>query len=171
MFRMLIERADISDLENIFAIYQRCKTKLDAEGIKQWYEHYPNLTVLQEDINAGELFKYIVDENVAAVLVLTEKQEKEYRTVKWRQAEAKILVVKRLAVDPGFQNRGIATEFMIFAEDFAVRNGYTAIRLDAHSGNKVALNFYVNRGYQEAGEVFFPGRELPFKCFEKKLPG
>ena len=169
MFRMSIERADISDLEKIFAIYQRCKSKLDAEGIRQWYEQYPNPTVLQEDIHSGELFKYVFDNKIVAAVVLTEKQEKEYETVKWQEVRKKVLVVKRLAVDPNFQGRGIAGELMVFAENFAVKNGYASIRLDAYSGNKVVLDFYKNRGYQEAGEVFFPGRNLPFKCFEKKL--
>jgi ribosomal protein S18 acetylase RimI-like enzyme len=166
---MLIEYADISDLEEILAIYQRCKTILEAEGIWQWYEGYPNITVLQGDFEAGELFKCVVDGRIIAVLVLTERQEKEYETVKWRQPEAKSLVVKRLAVEPDFQNRGIATELMKFAEDYAVKNGYTSIRLDAYSGNKTALGFYINRDYHEVGEVFFPKRQLPFKCFEKEL--
>jgi ribosomal protein S18 acetylase RimI-like enzyme len=169
MFCMSIERANISDLEKTFAIYQRCKAKLDAEGIRQWYEQYPNPTVLQEDIYSGELFKYVFDNKIVAAVVLTEKQEKEYKTVKWQQVKRKVLVVKRLAVDPDFQSRGIASELMVFAEDYAVKNGYDSIRLDAYSGNKVVLDFYKNRGYQEAGEVSFPGRNLPFKCFEKKL--
>jgi ribosomal protein S18 acetylase RimI-like enzyme len=166
---MPIEYAGISDLERILAIYQRCKTRLEAEGIKQWYEGYPNITVLRGDVDSGELFKYVVDGRIVAVLVLTEKQEKEYETVKWQQPEAKSLVVKRLAVEPDFQNRGIATELMKFAEDYAAGNGYTAIRLDAYSGNEAALNFYIDRDYHEVGEVFFPKRQLPFKCFEKEL--
>jgi len=165
---MLIEHANNSDLEEIFEIYRRCKTKLEAEGIKQWYEGYPNIEILRGDVNAGELYKCVVDGRIVAVLVLTEKQEREYETVKW-QPEANPLVIKRLAVEPGFQNRGIATELMKFAEDYAVRNGYTSIRLDAYSGNKAALDFYINRDYHEVGEVFFPKRQLPFKCFEKKL--
>jgi ribosomal protein S18 acetylase RimI-like enzyme len=166
---MLIDYAGISDLEKILAIYQRCKARLEAEGINQWYEGYPNMTVLRGDVDAGELFKYVIDGGIVAMIVLTEKQEKEYETVKWRQPEAKSLVVKRLAVEPDFQNRGIATELMKFAEDYAVRNGYTSIRLDAYSGNKAALDFYINRDYHEVGEVFFPKRKLSFKCFEKEL--
>ena len=167
---MSIEYAGISDLEKILAIYQRCKTRLEAEGIKQWYEGYPNITVLRGDVDAGELFKYVVDGRIVAVLVLTEKQEKEYETVKWQRPEARSPVVKRLAVEPDFQNRGIATELMKFAEVYTVRNGYTSIRLDAYSGNKAALDFYIKRDYHEVGEVYFPKRELPFKCFEKEIP-
>jgi ribosomal protein S18 acetylase RimI-like enzyme len=166
---MLIEYAGISDLEEILAVYQRCKMKLESEGIRQWYEGYPNITVLRGDVDVGELFKYVFDGKIVAVLVLTGKQEKEYETVKWQRPEAKSLVVKRLAVEPDFQNKGIATELMKFSEDYAVRNGYTSIRLDAYSGNKAALDFYINRDYHEVGEVVFPKRELPFKCFEKEL--
>ena len=56
-----------------------------------------------------------------------------------------------------------------FAENYAVVNGYTTIRLDAYSGNPRALHFYECRGYQKAGQLFFPGRELPFYGYEKIL--
>jgi ribosomal protein S18 acetylase RimI-like enzyme len=169
MFRMAIEPAKISDLERIFTIYQRCAAKLNAEGIRQWLEHYPSRTLLQEDIYAGEMFKYVTDSKITAVIVLTEKQEKAYEAVKWRHRDGKVIVAKRLAVDPEFQMRGIASGLMVFAEDYAAKNGYASIRLEAYCGHTVALNFYRNRNYQEVGEVHFPGRELPFKCFEKKL--
>jgi ribosomal protein S18 acetylase RimI-like enzyme len=58
---------------------------------------------------------------------------------------------------------------MDFAENYAIENNYTSIRLDAFSNNPRALRFYENRDYQRRGEVFFPGRELPFYCFEKIL--
>ena len=166
---MSIERADISDLDEIFAIYQTCVKKLDAEDILQWDEHYPSLTLLQQDIETGELFKYVVDSRIAASCVLTGKQDKEYETVKWQYADSKVLVIKRLAVEPDLRNRRIATELMTFAEGYAAEDGYTTIRLECYASNQEALNFFANRGHQKAGEVFYPRRILPFKCFEKKL--
>lgn len=166
---MLIECAEISDLETIYAIYQRCITILDAEGIRQWDELYPSPAIMQEDIEAGELFKYVIDGRIAAACALTGKQDKEYDAVKWRYPESKALVVKRLAVEPDLRKRGIATGFMKFAEDYAAKNGYTSIRLECYSSNQAALDFYRNRDCHEVGEIRYPRRELPFICFEKKL--
>jgi ribosomal protein S18 acetylase RimI-like enzyme len=83
--------------------------------------------------------------------------------------DLKVLVIKRLAVEPDLRNRRIATELMTFAEGYAAEDGYTTIRLECYASNQEALNFFANRGYQKAGEVFYPRRILPFKCFEKKL--
>jgi hypothetical protein len=58
---------------------------------------------------------------------------------------------------------------MDFAERFAEANGYASIGLNACSGNGRALRLYDRRGCTIAGQVFFPGRELPFLCMEKIL--
>jgi len=57
---------------------------------------------------------------------------------------------------------------MVFAESFAANHNFSCIRLDAYTGNPRALALYERLGYQQAGQVFFPRRELPFACFEKK---
>jgi len=58
---------------------------------------------------------------------------------------------------------------LLFAEKRAADNGYSSIRLDAYSGNAIALQLYERNGYRKRGEVFFPRRELPFICYEKLL--
>jgi hypothetical protein len=60
---------------------------------------------------------------------------------------------------------------MDFAEQRAAQGNYSSIRFDAYSGNKRVLEFYKQRGYQIRGEVNFPGRDLPFICFEKIMSG
>lgn len=58
---------------------------------------------------------------------------------------------------------------MGFAERYGIDNNFSSVRLDAYSGNKQSLQFYEKRGYQKRGEVSFPGRKLPFFCYEMAL--
>jgi len=56
---------------------------------------------------------------------------------------------------------------MDFAEAFAKEHGFSGIRLDAYTGNPLALALYERRGYHRIGQTRFPRRELPFYCCEK----
>ncbi|HBF38124.1 MAG TPA: hypothetical protein DDW50_12470 [Firmicutes bacterium] len=78
-------------------------------------------------------------------------------------------VIHRLAVNPEYQKQGIGRQLMDFAEKCALERGYTSIRLDAYSGNHRAVNLYENRGYKKVGQFFYPSREFPFYCYEKRI--
>jgi ribosomal protein S18 acetylase RimI-like enzyme len=56
---------------------------------------------------------------------------------------------------------------MDFAEQFAIDNKYTSIRLDTFSKNSRNKNFYEIRGFKRLGEIHFPKQsEFPFYCYE-----
>lgn len=81
--------------------------------------------------------------------------------------DGKVLIIHRLAVHPLFQNQGFAKRLMDFAEDYAINENFSSIRLDAYSANEKVLRFYEAREYKKRGEVYFPDRKLPFYCYEK----
>ncbi len=166
---MTIEKATISQLDNIFQIFKDCRVKMESEGIFQWTEHYPAIEIIANDIRDGYLYCLNKSEETVGVINISDIQEQEYKSVHWQNNDGKILVIHRLAVHPKFQKQGFAKKLMDFAEDYAVRNHYSSVRLDAFSGNDIVLRFYENSGYQKRGAVFFPGRELPFYCYEKQL--
>ena len=58
---------------------------------------------------------------------------------------------------------------MEFAEEFARKNDYSSIRLDAYSQNDRVLKFYNKRNYYISGKVNFPEREYHFYCMEKEI--
>ncbi len=47
------------------------------------------------------------------------------------------MVIHRLAVDPEFQGLGLSSILMKYVENYAIKNSYFAIRLDAYTGNEV----------------------------------
>jgi len=94
-------------------------------------------------------------------------QPEEYRPLRWRWTGGRVLVIHRLCVHPEWQRQGIARHLMDFAENYASDHGFACIRLDAYTGNPRALALYERRGYERAGQTFFPRRRLPFDCFER----
>jgi ribosomal protein S18 acetylase RimI-like enzyme len=166
---MEIKRAKPHQANQIFSMYKSCKSVLEAAGIFQWTVTYPSLETVERDINSKTLYSIIQNGECLGSICINSIQEIEYQMVDWACNDGKIMVIHRLAVHPRYQGRGYAKALMDFAEGYGLRNNYSSIRLDAYSKNEKSLNLYQKRGYQKMGEVFFPGRESPFFCYEKEL--
>ena len=91
-------------------------------------------------------------ERLIAVLLL---QPMSARTVKMRQ----------VAVDPEFQSRGIGTQLVRFAEDFARANGFAEIIAHARS---TAVRFYLRLGYIASGAEFIEAT-IPHRLVTRKV--
>jgi len=164
-----IERARPHEASVAMEIITLCKEQMRAGGSDQWNDYYPRLEIVQEDANAGSLYLLRNGRVYAGAICLNEAQSPEYAKVTWRYTEGRVLVIHRLCVRPERQGNGAAWKLMDFAEAFALREGYGAIRLDTYTGNLRALALYERRGYERVGQVTFPARRLPFDCFEKAV--
>jgi ribosomal protein S18 acetylase RimI-like enzyme len=166
---MRIEKANPSQLKEIFRIFIECKLSMDLAHIFQWTDNYPTIHHISGDIGNGYLHSLNHNGKSLGVINVSDIQEPEYNKIPWLDKEGKSLVIHRLAIHPNNQRQGLARMLMDFAENYAKDNGYTSVKLDAYSGNERVLRFYENRGYQKRGEVNFIGRTLPFHCYELKL--
>lgn len=166
---MIIEKATEKQLDEIFEIFAECKRSMEEENIFQWVEQYPAIHHIANDIQNGFLYSINSKGRSLGVINISTIEEPEYKTIAWSDNNGRYLVIHRLAVHPKNQKQRLAWKLMDFAENFAIENGYTSIRLDAYSGNERVLRFYTKRGYTKRGEVNFSGRVLPFFCYEKEI--
>lgn len=164
---MNYEKANISDLDEIFSLYQLATLDMRQKGIDQWDEIYPSKEILEDDILHNKMLIMRISNEIAAVIVFNENQEKEYLDGNWNSNGPKTAVVHRLCIKPHFQGYGMATEMMKYVESNLRSNGYNDIRLDAFSKNPYALKLYKKLGYKEVGETYF--RKGKFLLFEKVL--
>lgn len=163
----MIRRGVHEDLIPILEITKNCAVKMDAMGIYQWNENYPNRNAFIDDIKNNELLVFTKGALLVGCIALCTKMDDVYKDVKWLTKDVKSLYVHRLAVDPQFQKKGIGKKLMDYAEDFAKKNNFISIRLDTFSKNKNNMRFYERRGYKRLEEVFFPGQsKFPFYCYE-----
>ncbi|WP_111706975.1 GNAT family N-acetyltransferase [Lutibacter citreus] len=167
---MKIEKAVLSDLEQLYCITTSCAKHMESQGIFQWNAHYPSKNVLQNDLQLNQLWKLVKDRELIGIIVLTNIVDEEYHTVKWNSESSDNLYIHRLAVHPKFQGKGYAQKLMNFAEKFAVENKYTSIRLDTFSKNKRNQHFYEKRNYIKLESIYFQNQSsYPFYCYEKTL--
>lgn len=150
---------------------RQCALDLITKGIHQWDQSYPDLATIQNDLSKGQLYKYLIGDAVAGIVVLNEIQDPEYTDLNWITDDtSRNLIVHRLAVHPKHQGTGIARKLMDFAEKFARENKYDSIRLDTFSQNGRNQKFYDNRGYQRTGEVYLSYRDdFPYIGYELVL--
>lgn len=156
------------ELDVVHAIVKAATHHMDAQGIPQWDEIYPDRETLSKDIERQELHIIEVEDRIAGIIVLNEDQSPEYAALQWMYP-GRALVVHRLTIDPAYQRKGLATRLMDFAEETATNKGYDCIRLDAFIRNPAACALYETRGYRRAGKVHF--RKGEFYCYEKALKG
>jgi ribosomal protein S18 acetylase RimI-like enzyme len=164
---MEIVKAKTEDVPEILELIQECIRDMNANGIHQWNELYPPLKIFKSDVESGSLFAVKDRGRIAGIIVLSEKQDKEYVDIDWTDKSGKALIVHRLAVHPEFQRRGIAYKMMDFAENYAKEKGYTSIRVDTFSGNPRSLRFFEKLNYErKPGHIHFPENDEPYYCYE-----
>jgi ribosomal protein S18 acetylase RimI-like enzyme len=166
---MDIMKGQKQDISDIFDIISNCTKHMESQGVYQWNEFYPNADAIGNDIESEYGFVFKDHGKCIAYVAINEEQSPEYSQIKWVSDGRKVLVIHRLSVHPEAQGKGIAKQMLHFIEDVATKNNYSCIRLDAYSGNETALKLYENFGYQKAGQLYFPWRDLPFYCYEKNI--
>lgn len=163
----MIRKAIIQEKHIIMKLINNAINDMDAKGIYQWDDIYPDEKVIEMDLNREELHVVLDNGIIKGIIVLNEFQDEEYKEVEWQYKSERQLMVHRLCVHPQFQGMGIARQLMKYAEEYGKASGYEAIRLDSFTGNKRACKLYESLGYKIAGMVNF--RKGSFLCLEKFL--
>lgn len=163
----MIRKGKITDIPAIMLITKACAKTMINNGIYQWNEHYPNALAFKNDVKRGELYVLEINNNIEGTVVLSALMDKEYVPIKWFTKNENNLYIHRLAIHPKLQGKGYAQKLMDFAEQYAIENNYSSIRLDTFSQNKRNQKFYELRGYKRLGDIYFPLQsEHPFHCYE-----
>ncbi len=159
--------AQPSDLPEILSLFRAATVHMDEEGVFQWDEIYPDMSILSDDVAQGAMTLGWIDGRIAVAFVLEYCRQGDYESANWRYCEPCFAVLHRLCVHPDFQGKGVARKAMDYLERQVLSGDIHAIRLDAFSQNPAALYLYESLGYEKAGEVRY--RKGLFYLYEKKL--
>ncbi len=166
----MIRRAKILEIPEILEITRACSASMIHNGIYQWNQHYPSLSILETDFARKELFVLEEDETLKGLVVISTRMDEEYNDVAWCCPTSTHTYIHRLAVHPRYQGKGYARKLMDFAEAFSREKGCASVRLDTFSQNKGNQLFYEKRGYQKLSDIYFPKQSThPFHCYELVL--
>ena len=163
----MIRKGFSADIDRILEITKACAKHMIGKGIYQWNDHYPNRPAFENDINRNELYVLEIDSKIIGCIVISTVIDDEYIPVKWLTPNKNNIYIHRLAIHPEHQGNRYAQQLMNFAEQFAIENNYTSIRLDTFSQNQRNQIFYELRGYKKLEDIYFPKQsEYPFHCYE-----
>ena len=166
----MIRIAKKEEIHQIITITRACADFMSSQNIFQWNENYPSKEAFEKDLKQNELYVLIQNEKIVGCITITSKIDAEYIPIKWLTPNKNNIYIHRLAIHPKFQGKGFAQKLMDFAENFAIRNRYSSIRLDTFSKNKRNQKFYELRHYKRLGNCYFPNQsEDPFYCYELVL--
>ena len=164
---MIIQKAQLNELEEIMRMYNSCVSGMIKNNIDQWDETYPNSDVIYEDIKLGSFYVCKIDHKIVGGVNIDQLQDPTYLEINWKDNSNSFLVVHRLGVREEYWDNGIGKFLMEFAENLVRKHGLKSIRLDTYSGNPKAMNFYRKLGYEELGTIDLKPNKDKYHCFEK----
>lgn len=161
----MLKKAEMKNLDGILYLYRLCVKEMNRQGLFNWNTAYPSGQVVS-DIEKGNLYIWSEDEIIVSALALDRDQPEGYTEQNWKIKNVPYLVVHRLAVLPGLQNKGIGEKVMKDVIRIARQLSFKSIRLDVFTGNPGAVRLYEKLGYSGVGDIHFSYQKVPFRCLE-----
>ena len=166
---MIIRKAEKQDLEDIMQVYKSCVDGMIAIGIDQWDETYPNRNIIKKDLEIGDYYVGLIDNEIVAGIKIDSVQDPNYLSINWADKTNNFMVVHRLCSKTKVWNQGVGKKMMEFAERLAKKNNCFSIRLDTYINNPKAIAFYKRLGYNQLGNIKLKPEKDIYYCFEKLL--
>lgn len=155
----VFRQARASDIDSVAELFDALHDHLaGGTNYPGWIKGvYPARQDAEAGVASGELHVATLPEDGRAVgaVLLCHRPEAEYAGAPWAfdTDYSDVLVIRTLAVHPGWMRHKVGRLMMDYAAGFARENGMRAIRLDAYEGNLPALRLYEQCGYRHIGKV------------------
>lgn len=161
-------KAKVTEQSQIWEILQGAIRRRKEDGSKQWQDGYPNLEVVQKDIEEGVGYVLTEGEKVIGYSVVMVNNEPEYARIEgqWLTNDD-FIVIHRVAVSEAYLGKGLAKKIFGLIEELAVSKNIYSIKVDTNFDNGAMLAIFEKLGYVYCGEVYFRGSAR--RAYEKVL--
>lgn len=168
MQKITFQKATKNELEPIWKIIQDAIERRKKDGSNQWQDGYPNLMVLENDINNENGYVLVHENEIVGYCAILINDEPEYERIvgKWL-TNADFVVYHRVAIAEEHLGKGYAKTMLRFIEEFSIQNGISSIKVDTNFDNSAMLKLLKDFDYVYCGEVYFRGSAR--KAFEKVI--
>lgn len=146
---MFIRKAtleDIPQMQEIFAIAR--KFMAQTGNPNQWADNYPSNEQLLEDINSGDSYICMVQDQMVGTFVLRGGNDPTYKIIydgAWKN-DNPYATIHRIASNGKI--KGIFNAVM----EYALKH-FNSIRIDTHRDNKVMRNAITKAGFEYCGII------------------
>jgi GNAT superfamily N-acetyltransferase len=103
--------------------------------------------------------EWVIDDLAAGGGAIAERTRQAIGCLRWQLTASADLQVRRVAVDPQLQRRGIGRMLMLWAEREAVRRGCGGVFVGVRIALPVNIDFYRRLSYEVTGEYRHDGYE------------
>ena len=153
---MEFRRAKISDLEQIVDIIEEAKKYLKEAKVDQWQNGYPEKNDLRKDIEGGNSYVLVNENDVLATTVISLKGESTYNSIFHGQwvTEEEYMVMHRVAVHSNYKGKGLFKELIKEAAKIALSNNILSIKIDTHKDNVSMQKALCNNNFEKCGLIY-----------------
>lgn len=158
---MIIREARIKDIERLLEIYDIAKAFMRKTGNpNQWNSSYPDMKLLEDDIDKQQLFVMEEDSIIHSVFAFIIGEDPTYKEIEgaWLD-DSTYGTIHRIASD------GTVHQVFKKAVDFCSEK-CAHLRADTHEDNKVMQKVILKNGFKETGIIYIEDG-TPRIAFEK----
>lgn len=146
-----------NDIKRIFKIISDAQEYFKKNNIDQWQNGYPNEETILIDVNNGESYVLIDEQNIVGVCTISFRSEPTYNKIyygNWSQKDALYGVIHRIAVESSLKKKGLGTFIFENAEKIALENNIKNLRVDTHEDNKPMQGLILKSNFVYRGIIY-----------------
>lgn len=151
-FRKAVE----TDVEDIMEIIKQAQSYLKSKGINQWQNNYPNYETIKNDINNGESYVLIENNNIIATIAVSFEGESTYSKIyngDWLTND-RYAVIHRVAVDNSYKGLGISSKIIKYVELLCLDKKVSSIKVDTHEQNMSMQKLLEKNSFVYCGKIY-----------------
>lgn len=150
-----IRKSEAADIPRMLEIIAEAQAAFREQGIDQWQDGYPNKEVLLQDIEAGDSYVVLDEQQIVATAMISFDGDPNYKLIigAWKN-DLPYVVVHRIAVATSQKGKGIAGLILDFARSMCKERGVKCMRIDTHVDNHAMQRSIEKFGYYYCGIVF-----------------
>ena len=169
-YRYRVARED--DFPAVWMLLHGSALIMVERGRRQWDEHYPTKTSIENDIVLCQGYVLVLDGEVVAYQAVSLTGEPAYDQLKGKWlSQGGYATVHRMAVSPSRRGRGLSKLLMSYAEQTTLAAGFNSLRIDTNYDNVEMLSLIGRCGFTECGTVQYEHNGVMVEriAFEKIL--
>ncbi|MFP4287258.1 MAG: GNAT family N-acetyltransferase [Candidatus Izemoplasmataceae bacterium] len=147
----MIRKALNSDLDAIDKLSLEVIHAMHLENIHQWTLNYPRRPHFEKDIEQNALFVYEDNMVITGVMAIYPEHEEAYQVIKWINTHA--IVIHRVLIKPTLQGKGIGSNLLRFAFQYARDQKYDSVKIDTYPANQKMRTLLKNHQFHELGYI------------------
>lgn len=146
-------KTDINDVMNII---RQAQVYFKELGINQWQNDYPNVEIINNDIDNENSYVLLKDNKIVATAAVSFEGEKTYDSIyegQWISNKG-YAVIHRIAVNNNYKGLGISSKIIRNVEQLCLKKGVYSIKVDTHEENLSMQNMLKKNQFQYCGVIY-----------------